>query len=197
MTQVSLSELINLAKSGHLVSFPTDTVPALATLPERSELIFAAKRRPADKPLILMGATPEDLWPYVKGTEAEQAIWQQVAQTYWPGSLTLVLPASALAPKAMNPVDPSTLGIRVPNCELARQILAATGPMATTSANRSGEPPLTKMAEIAAAFPEVATLEDQNQVGSGLPSTVVKWTGEGWQILRQGQISFEPSKNDL
>lgn len=197
MTQVSLSELINLAKSGHLVSFPTDTIPALATLPERSELIFAAKRRPADKPLILMGATPEDLWPYVKGTAAEQAIWQQVAKTYWPGSLTLVLPASALAPKAMNPVDPSTLGIRVPNCELACQILAATGPMATTSANRSGEPPLTTMAEIAAAFPEVATLEDQNQVGSGLPSTVVKWTGEGWQILRQGQISFEPSKNDL
>lgn len=197
MTQVSLSELINLAKSGHLVSFPTDTVPALATLPDRSELIFAAKRRPADKPLILMGATPEDLWPYVKGTAAEQAIWQQVAKTYWPGSLTLVLPASALAPKAMNPVDPSTLGIRVPNCELARQILAATGPMATTSANRSGEPPLTTMAEIAAAFPEVAILEDQNQVGSGLPSTVAKWTGEGWQILRQGPTSFEPSKNDL
>lgn len=197
MTQVSLSELINLAKSGHLVSFPTDTIPALATLPERSELIFAAKRRPADKPLILMGATPEELWPYVKGTAAEQAIWQQVAKTYWPGSLTLVLPASALAPKAMNPVDPSTLGIRVPNCELACQILAATGPMATTSANRSGEPPLTTMAEIAAVFPEVATLEDQNQVGSGLPSTVVKWTGEGWQILRQGPTSFEPSKNDL
>ncbi len=193
MTQVSLNELIIRAKSGHLVSFPTDTVPALAILPERAELIFAAKQRPADKPLILMGATAEDLWPYVSGTAAEKEIWQQIAETYWPGPLTLVLPASALAPKAMNPIDPSTLGIRVPNCELTCQILAATGPMATTSANRSGSPPLTTMASIAAAFPEVFTLkENQRKLGSGLPSTVAKWTGEGWQILRQGAINLSP-----
>ncbi|KOR36710.1 MULTISPECIES: L-threonylcarbamoyladenylate synthase [Planktothricoides] len=203
MSQVSLTELITQAKSGNLVSFPTDTVPALATLPDQAELIFAAKQRPADKPLILMGASPEDLWPYVSGTAAEREIWQQTAKTYWPGSLTLVLPASEIAPKAMNPIDPSTLGIRVPNCELTCQILAATGPMATTSANRSGEPPLTTMAEIAAAFPEVFTLNgDKRKSGSGLPSTVAKWTGEGWQILRQGSVNLTQnlthrSENDL
>lgn len=194
MTQVCLKELIIAAKSGYLVSFPTDTVPAFAALPNQAELIFAAKQRRADKPLILMGATPEDLWPYVTGTPEEMQIWQQVARTYWPGSLTLVLPASAAAPKAMNPNDPTTLGIRVPNCEIAGQILAETGPMATTSANRSGRPPLTTMAEIATEFPEVFALEaTEIESGSGLPSTVAKWMGQDWQILRQGSVNLPSS----
>jgi L-threonylcarbamoyladenylate synthase len=189
MPQVSLTELIIAAKSGNLVSFPTDTVPALAALPDRAELIFAAKQRRADKPLILMGATPEDLWPYVSGTPEEMQIWQQVAKTYWPGHLTLVLPASPAVPIAMNPTDPTTLGIRVPDCDLACQILAQTGPLATTSANRSGQPALTTMAEIAGEFPEVVVLKAANiQSGSGLPSTVAKWVGNGWQILRQGSV---------
>ncbi len=191
MAQASLTELIVAAKSGNLVSFPTDTVPALAALPDRAELIFATKHRRADKPLILMGATPEDLWPYVSGTPEAMQIWQQVATTYWPGSLTLVLPASTAVPKTLNPTDPTTLGIRVPDCDLAYQILAQTGPMATTSANRSGQPPLISMVDIATEFPEVVTLEPTEiKVGSGLPSTVVKWTGEGWQILRQGAANI-------
>ncbi|NES86297.1 MAG: Sua5/YciO/YrdC/YwlC family protein, partial [Moorea sp. SIO2B7] len=57
MTQVSMATLISGALSGKLVSFPTDTVPALAVLPHKSELVFEAKRRPQDKPLILMGAS--------------------------------------------------------------------------------------------------------------------------------------------
>lgn len=191
MPQVCLTELIIAAKSGNLVSFPTDTVPALAALPDQAELIFIAKQRRADKPLILMGSTPEDLWPYVSGTPEEIQIWQQVARNYWPGSLTLVLPASAAVPQAMNPKDPTTLGIRVPNCDLACHILEQTGPMATTSANRSGQPALTTMADIALEFPEVLTLEaGEIKSGSGLPSTVAKWTGQGWHILRQGAVNL-------
>ncbi|NES66435.1 MAG: Sua5/YciO/YrdC/YwlC family protein, partial [Okeania sp. SIO2D1] len=65
MNLVSIETLIEGAVSGNLVSFPTDTVPALAALPQKADLIFQAKRRSPDKPLILMGATPESLWPYV------------------------------------------------------------------------------------------------------------------------------------
>ena len=78
MTRVSLVDLIAGARAGLLVSFPTDTVPALAVLPERAELIFAAKRRSYDKPLILMGARGEDLWPFTQGSEEEYKIWQGV-----------------------------------------------------------------------------------------------------------------------
>lgn len=194
MTAVSIAALVNGARCGKVVSFPTDTVPALAVRPERSQLIFLAKERSHDKPLILMGATPEDLWPYVKGTPTQLEVWQDVAQRHWPGALTLVLPASAAVPPAMNPLDPTTIGIRVPDAAIARKILAQTGPLATTSANRSGQPPLQTLGEVEAEFPEVLTLlsdESAPTPTSGVPSTVAKWTGHTWTILRQGAIALE------
>lgn len=191
-----MSALIAGARSGQLVSFPTDTVPALGVRPDCAELVFAAKQRSQEKPLILMGASPQSLWWFVRGTDAELEIWQQVAQQYWPGALTLVLPASAKVPAAMNPADPTTIGVRVPNSSIAIAILSETGPLATTSANRSGEPPLQTMAEIEAQFPDVLTLvptelEAVKPVTNGVPSTVAKWTGSGWEILRPGSVQLE------
>ena len=192
MTQVTLDALVAGAISGKIVSFPTDTVPALATRPDRSELIFIAKQRSQDKPLILMGDTINTLLSFCQGTPEEMAVWQQVADKYWPGALTLVLPASSRVPRAMNPQDPTTIGLRIPNHPIARQILAQTSPLATTSANRSGRPPLLSMAEIAAEFPQVLTLaHTEPTAASGLPSTVVKWTSQEWEILRQGAVKFE------
>lgn len=196
MTQVSINTLVEGAISGnYIVSFPTDTVPALATLPDRSELIFVAKRRSQDKPLILMAASAEALWPYVQGSPAELKLWQQVAGRYWPGALTLVLPASEKVPAAMNSIDRSTIGVRVPNFPLALKILEQTGPLATTSANLSGQPPRLSVAEIEALFPEVLTLVPSELptaiTASSLPSTVAKWTGSNWEILRQGAIELE------
>ncbi|MBI1242616.1 L-threonylcarbamoyladenylate synthase [Umezakia ovalisporum] len=194
MTLVSLVDLIAGARAGLLVSFPTDTVPALAARPEKAPLIFEAKQRSQDKPLILMGASREDLWPYVQGSENELKIWQSVADRHWPGALTLVLPASDRVPKQMNPTNPTTIGIRVPNSTIAQAILAQTGPLATTSANFSGRPPLQKLAEIAENFPEVLTLEakqfNAETASIGVPSTVGKWTGTNWQILRQGTVKL-------
>ncbi|MEG4027268.1 MULTISPECIES: L-threonylcarbamoyladenylate synthase [unclassified Microcoleus] len=196
MTQVLIDSLIQGAISGnHIVSFPTDTVPALAARPDRSELIFAAKRRSQDKPLILMAASAQALWPYVQGSPAELKLWQQVAEFYWPGALTLVLPASPKVPAALNPIDPSTIGVRVPDFPLALKILEQTGPLATTSANLSGQPPLESVTEIEAVFPEVLTLVPSElataTTASSLPSTVAKWTGSEWEILRQGAIELE------
>ncbi len=185
---VSQLELIAGAIAGKVVSFPTDTVPALAVLPSQSELIFRLKKRSPDKPLILMAASLEELWSYVAGTTAEVKVWQQIAQTYLPGALTLVLPASSQVPKQMNPTDPTTIGIRVPDCAIAQEILAQTGALATTSANLSGQPAYQSMQEIATAFPEVLTLDYPEMPTNALPSTVAKWTATGWKILRQGQI---------
>lgn len=196
MTQVSINTLVEGAISGnYIVSFPTDTVPALAAKPDRSELIFVAKRRSQDKPLILMAASAEALWPYVQGSPAELNLWQQVAGCYWPGALTLVLPASEKVPAAMNSIDRTTIGVRVPNFPLALKILEQTGPLATTSANLSGQPPRLSVAEIEALFPEVLTLVPSELptaiTASSLPSTVAKWTGSNWEILRQGAIELE------
>jgi len=200
MPQVALPDLIQSVRSGdRLISFPTDTVPALAAQPDRADLIFAAKQRSLDKPLILMAATVDDLWTYVNGTSAERDVWEAVAHRYLPGALTLVLPASDWVPRSLNPKDPTSIGVRVPDHALARTILAQTQPLATTSVNRSGEPALQTLAEINQHFPDVLTPTDNewaahapnSVIGSGVPSTIVRWTGAGWEILRQGAIVLE------
>lgn len=192
MAQVSLDSLIIAAKSGNLISFPTDTVPALATMPQCASQIFQAKQRSQDKPLILMTGEIADFWQFTIGTEQEIEIWQAVANQYLPGALTLVLPASKLIPAVMNPLQNSTIGLRVPNCDIARSILRQTGALATTSANLSGELPLLTMAEISIKFPQVFALDqDLNIPMIGQPSTVIEWKNNTWSILRQGAVKFD------
>lgn len=194
MTQVSIPQLVAGVKEGRVVSFPTDTVPALAALPEHAELIFSAKLRSANKPLILMAGDSEQVWDFVKGSKQEYQIWHQIAEKYWGGALTLVLPASKKVPSCMNPNDPTSIGVRVPQSTIARRILVQTGPLATTSANLSGKPPLQTMAEIEIQFPNILTLTtayDSGTEAMGIPSTVVKWDDGKWQVLRQGAVILD------
>jgi len=210
MPQVSIHEWVRNVRSGqHLASFPTDTVPALAALPDAADLIYAAKSRSPEKPLILMAGDLTDLWGYVVGNPEERSHWQQVMDRYLPGALTLVLPASDRVSLKMNPPLRSnqsrTIGVRVPNCDAARQLLRSTGPLATTSVNRSGQPALLRLDEIRSQFPDLYTLSDEAlrsigiadpyQPASGQPSTVIRWTGNGWEILRQGAIGFSLESN--
>ena len=193
MPLVSFSELIAAAQAGEVVSFPTDTVPALACLPTMGDAIFRLKERPLHKPLILMAATRQDLEPYLGGTPPAQAQWQELMERYWPGALTLVLPAAPSLPLALNPLQDGTVGVRVPNCPQALEILKLTGPLATTSANLTGAPPCQTLAAIAYQFPSVLVLAGspqtiQQPLGSGKSSTVAQWTTSSWQILRQGEV---------
>jgi L-threonylcarbamoyladenylate synthase len=194
MPQVSIAALVATARSGRLVCFPTDTVPAIAAMPTAAAAIFAAKQRQADKPLILMAATAAALWPYVEGTAEAFDQWQWLAQQFWPGALTLVLPASDHVPAAMNPVAPTTIGMRVPHWPIAQMILEQTGPLATTSLNRSGQPPLETLEAIAREFPEVYCPSTScwrlPPAEARLPSTVARWESGTWTILRQGAITL-------
>ncbi len=94
------------------------------------------------------------------------------------------------------PLNPNSIGIRVPNCSIAQEILKATGALATTSANLSGEDALTDMSAIASKFPSVYVLDDENTQNAGVASTVIKWTGKTWEILRQGKLII-PSLNQI
>lgn len=186
---------------GKVVSFPTDTVPALAIKPEFAQTLFEIKQRPPTKPLILMGAAIADLLPYVSGSPKELQLWQELAAQYWPGALTLVLPASEAVPAVMNPTNSQTIGIRIPDNAIALSILKETGVLATTSANLSGQAPLLTMEEIAQTFPQVLVYSDQEldpqqPVGSGLPSTVVQWKLDRWEVLRQGAFEVSIINND-
>jgi L-threonylcarbamoyladenylate synthase len=189
---VSMAALVAGARAGKLVSFPTDTVPALAAIPTAAAEIFTLKQRSSDKPLILMAATLAELLEFADTSQTAVSVWREVAEQYFPGALTLVLPANERG-CCLNPGF-TTVGIRIPACPEAIAILQQTGALLTTSVNKSGETPLLSLSEIARQFPQVLTLEDcwgcdkTAITGSGQPSTVVEWTATGWQVRRQGQV---------
>ncbi|MGB7413492.1 MAG: L-threonylcarbamoyladenylate synthase [Thermosynechococcaceae cyanobacterium] len=189
MPQISMAALLVAARSGHLLSFPTDTVPALAALPTAATAIYEAKQRPPEKPLILMAASSAELWPFVQGSLQDHQVWQQMAERYWPGAVTLVLPASDLVPSTVN-ANSHTIGLRVPQWPLAQIILQQTGPLVTTSINRSHQPPLLLLDDIQTQFPEVFVPLTWPLPPSAVPtpSTVIAWTdNQQWTVLRQGK----------
>ena len=191
MTSLSCSpsELATRLLAGEAAILPTDTLPALASRPEAANLLWELKQRPRHKPVILMAATSEALL-HCLGRAIEPA-WQQMADRYWPGALTLVLPAQGAWLEQLNPGG-TTLGLRLPACQAALELLALSGPLATTSANRSGQPAATTAAEAARQFPGLALLEPLPwPPGSGQASTVLAWRGEErsddpWAVLRPG-----------
>lgn len=174
-------------KAGEAALFPTDTVVALGAVPQSANQLWALKQRPHHKAVILMGAHAEDLWPCL-GVPVLPA-WQALAERHWPGALTLVLPAQGTVVEQLNPGGRS-LGVRVPACPAALELLRHSGPLATTSANLSGEPACTSANEAGTAFPAVPQLGPLPwPAPSGQASTVVAWTEQGqWQILRRGAV---------
>ena len=185
-TSLPAAELAARLRSGEPVLFPTDTLPALASRPECAAQLWDLKQRPQNKPLILMGASAEDLWRWL-GMEPEPA-WRQLAAQHWPGALTLVVPATRDLVEPLHPGGDS-LGLRVPACQQARELLRLSGPLATTSANRSGEEPSLTAAQAAERFPQVARLAPEPwPEPSGMASTVVRWSQGEWQVLRQGAV---------
>lgn len=191
MSQQSIAALVTQARSGKLISFPTDTVPALASAPEQAGNIYKAKGRDFSKPLILMGAEARDLWPYVNIEGPDFEAWQTISSQYWPGALTLVLPSSNRVPGIMHPLTPKTIGIRVPNCAIAQTILQQTGPLATTSINRSGQPALLDLTSIESEFPQVLVPQQNFWPSASAitqPSTVIEWKNKSWIIHRQGSV---------
>lgn len=192
------SVLAERIRAGSAALFPTDTVPALATSASAVDLLWVLKERPRDKPLILMGADPEELLHCLGQTPL--AHWRELMHCYWPGPLTLILPARGGLVEALNPGG-NRLGLRVPAAEAALELLALAGPIATTSANRSGLAPSLTAAEAHRCFPEVPLLGPLPWVsGSGEASTVVAWSpaaerssGSPWQVLRQGSLHLDLS----
>lgn len=185
---ITLDQLCTLARAGEAVCYPTDTVPALAALPERSQVIYDLKQRSRDKPLVLMADCVEQLRPYIQGWEPA---WTELSERGWPGALTLVLPASDLVP-AEAIAQGDSVGVRVPDLAIARQVLACTGPLFATSVNRSGQPPLLKAADIALSFPTLPILQAEFP-SPAPPSTVLKWQAGCWKTLRQGAFVWTNS----
>ncbi len=181
------SELSYRLLQGSAALFPTDTLPALAAAPNAASQLWEIKQRPTKKPLILMGSSATELFKFASLKSIEDA--EAMASRYWPGALTIILPASGPFVDVLNPGG-LNIGMRVPACEAAIELLTKSGPLATTSANLSGHPPSINAREASNYFPELPLLGPIPwPAPSGMASTVIVWRSIGhWQVLRRGAV---------
>lgn len=186
MAPVELDAAIAALDRGKAIVIPTDTVYGLAARPENAAAVrsvFEIKRRADDQPLPVLGADSNDLARVVVMDERAVAL----GRDFWPGSLTLVLARAEGFPYDLGDDGIGTVAVRVPDHPIALELLARTGPLAVTSANRSGAPPAITIEEARAALgDEVGVFLDGGRVG-GAPSTVLDLSGEP-RILREGAV---------
>ncbi|MCX7970150.1 MAG: L-threonylcarbamoyladenylate synthase [Negativicutes bacterium] len=181
-----------LLAAGELVAFPTETVYGLgANGLDRMAVkkIFQAKGRPADNPLILHIARPADL-SLVAAEVTPLA--RRLQEKFWPGPLTVVLPAGGLVPpEVTGGLD--TVAVRMPDHPVAREIIAWAGvPVAAPSANISGRPSPTTADMVARDLADhCAIIIDGGRCREGLESTVVDCCGQAPVVLRPGAVTYE------
>lgn len=187
-----IAEAARILREGGLVAVPTETVYGLAARADRDEsvaAIYKAKGRPSFNPLIV----------HVADLEAAQALARfdaralQLADAFWPGPLTLVLPLREDAPVAAAvTAGLATVALRCPAHPVMRALIAETGlPLAAPSANRSGGVSPTDAAHVVSSLEDrLDAVIDAGACEAGLESTIIAVREGGrWQVLRPGPIS--------
>ena len=187
MNIVDYKIALKTLRSGLPIIFPTDTLPAIGCLPKFSNVIYEFKKRDRDKPLILMGSEHEHLIDYVHESARED--YKNLASKYRPGALTIVIPASAKQTAHLTSND-LTIGLRIPNSNIAQSLLRETGPLLTSSANISGFKGSITAAGIALDFPSIKILGPIPWgESSGKASTIIFWKNSGnWKLIREGEV---------
>jgi L-threonylcarbamoyladenylate synthase len=187
MNLVDSKTALNTLKSGLPIIFPTDTLPAIGCLPKFSNTIYKFKKRDRDKPLILMGSELQQLINYVHESAKED--YENIASQYWPGALTMIVPASEKQTTILTSND-FTLGLRIPNSSMALSLIKETGPLLTSSANISGSKGSITAEGIALDFPSVKILGPIPwRKSSGKASTIIFWKKSGdWRLIREGEL---------
>ncbi len=196
LTAAEWAEVRGVLRGDELLIYPTDTLYALGGLalrPSVSRRVRRAKLRDSAKALPVVAADREQarslcaLWP-----EAAE----RLATVFWPGPLTLVLPAAVGVPEEVTAAA-GTIGVRVPASALTRHLCVLAGPLVATSANRSGDAaPATCAAALAAVGEEAALAIDAGQGGS-VASTVVDLTAVPPRLVRAGAIAWEAALRAL
>lgn len=178
-------------RDGKVVAFPTETVYGLGADALNSlavAKIFELKERPSFDPLIIHIADLSDLKKLVH-TPDERVY--KLADKFWPGPLTMVLPKSSLVPDIVTSGLP-TVGIRMPDNEIALALIRESGcPISAPSANKFGRISPTTAAHVQKQLPDVDYIIDGGKTTVGIESTIIELTEIGFRILRNGIITRE------
>ncbi len=185
----SLPEAIDALSSGELVVYPTETFYAVGADPFSAaalERLFAVKGRDAARLVALIAADRDAAFSLA--AEVPPAA-RRLADLFWPGPLTLLLPARAGLPAAIAGPE-RRVGVRVSPHPIARALTRALGrPITATSSNRSGEPPARTLAEARAALGDkVKVFLEGGRLTASAPSTIVSVTAGEWTLVREGAI---------
>ena len=188
----SFDEAVCALKRGKAVIFPTETVYGLGVSVEAAagpDVLYDLKERDRGKPISWLVAGCDDLDRY--GVRVPD-LARRLARAYWPGPLTLIVEASEAVPAAYSSATGS-IGLRMPDSAAALSLIEAAGcPLATTSANLSGE---AAPGAADALDPQLAArvcvvlVDDADDDKSGVASTVVDCTGDVPRILREGAVT--------
>ena len=185
-----IQQAMDVLNRGGLVAFPTDTVYGVGTLVFNGlavESIYTAKDRPIEKAIPVLIGDTKDMEKV--GIDIPEIAYQ-LASRFWPGPLTIVIPKQPTLPESVSATP--TVGVRVPDHEVARALLRTAGPMAVTSANISGQPSPSTAEEVFAQLAgRIDLIIDGGKTPGGVPSTVVDCTSKDLKILREGPISRE------
>ena len=178
----SVDDAVAIVERGGVVVVPTETVYGLACRPEHVAKIAQLKLRPVERSVQLL--VPGAEWLSRVGHPNGVAL--ALADAFWPGPLTLVVPAADDAPPTL--VFDGTIGVRVPAHPIALELLARCGALAASSANETGEPTPSSVQEIRSIFgPRADGYLDGGEItGSG--STVIDVSGDALVVLREGPI---------
>lgn len=190
-TEHSLDLAARALLSGELVGLPTETVYGLAALAENGGAvrgIFLAKGRPADNPLIVHVARMEQAAGFAREIPARA---RRLMQEFWPGPLTLILPALDSVPREVT-AGLSTVALRMPSHPVALELIRRSGALAAPSANRSGRPsPTTAQHVLADMRGKIPYILDGGPCDVGVESTVLDLTREIPALLRPGGVRAE------
>jgi L-threonylcarbamoyladenylate synthase len=190
----AINKAANVLLNNGVIAFPTDTVYGIACLAFNSdaiERIFSIKGRDSNKALPILIGNLEQLGLIAMPIN-EKA--QKLAKEFWPGALTIIVMRKPTLPENLSPFP--TVGIRMPKHIWLIKLMEKVGPLATTSANLSGQIEARNSMEVAEALSnKIDLIIDGGQSPLTLPSTVVDCSGAEIKILREGPITSEEIYN--
>lgn len=184
-------EAAEALRRGQVVAVPTDTVYGLVVAADRpgaGAALAAAKGRSADVPVQVLVAGTDQV-AELAGPAGLGTAGERLAARFWPGGLTLVVPRRRGLALDLGG-DGATVGVRCPAHPLVVGLCRAVGPLAATSANQHGQPPLVSAAAVAEVFAGSVALVVDGGIGESVASTVVDVSGSVPALLREGAVPW-------
>lgn len=182
--KITIDTALTLLKNGQAIGFPTDTVYGIAADYKNEsavDLLYELKGRDYSKPIIILAASIDQVTPLI---DLPIDTIRSDLNQFWPGAVSLILPANSNAIPPIVRNNGNSIGIRIPNHPLALQLLEITGPLAVTSANFSGQPPAWNANQVETIFGTDFPVLDGGESTHKEPSTILQYNNGSWNKLR-------------